>query len=85
MDYLGSLLKVDAAVEEALQSVELAFDRSEGQGDIFRGFPSQRVKLSVGEAKATVLGKLEGFLAKHSKSGDLGLRLDGEQIASQSP
>jgi hypothetical protein len=82
VDYLGSLLKVDAAVEEAIRSVELEFERTHGQGDLFRGFPAQQVKLSMGEAKATVLEKLEQFLAKHSKSGDLGLRLDGEQFAA---
>lgn len=82
VDYLGSLLKVDAAVEEAIKNVELELERSHGQGDLFKGFPAQHVKLSIGEAKATVLDKLEQFLAKHSKSGDLGLRLDGEQLAA---
>ncbi len=82
VDYLGSLLKVDAAVESALQSVDLEFERLQGQGDLFRGFPAQQAKLSLGEAKATILDKLEWFLAKHSTSGDLGLRLDGEQIAA---
>lgn len=82
VDYLGSLLKVDVAVEEAIKNVELEFQRSHGQGDLFRGFPVEQVKLPVGEAKATVLEKLEQFLAKHSKSGDLGLRLDGEQLAA---
>jgi hypothetical protein len=82
VDYLGSLLKVDAAVENALQSVDLEFERLQGQGDLFRGFPAQQVKLSLAEAKATVLDKLEWFLAKHSTSGDLGLRLDGEQLAA---
>ena len=72
VDYLGSLLKVDAAVEDALSTVELEFVRSQGQGDIFRGFPAQQVKLSLGEAKATILDKLELFLSKHSKSGILG-------------
>jgi methylase of polypeptide subunit release factors len=40
------------------------------------------VKLTVGEAKATVLDKLEQFLSRHSASEDLGLRLDGEQLAA---
>jgi hypothetical protein len=82
VDHLGSLLKVDAAVEEALRNVELEFERKHGQGDLFGGFPAQQVKLTVGEAKATVLAKLELFLARHSNSEDLGLRLDGEQLAS---
>ncbi len=82
VDYLGSLLKVDAAVEGAIHSVELEFERSRGQGSLFGGFPAQQMKLPIGEAKATILDKLEEFLAKHSKSEDLGLRLDGEQLAA---
>lgn len=82
VDYLGSLLKVDAALEEALASVEKGFERESGQGNIFTGFPTQPVALSREEAKATVLNKLEQFLAKHSRSEDLGLRLDGEQLAA---
>jgi hypothetical protein len=82
VDYLGSLLKVDSAVDEAIRSVELQFERVHGQGDFFSGFPAQQVKLTVGEAKATVLDRLEQFLAKHSKSEDLGLRLDGEELAA---
>jgi hypothetical protein len=82
VDYLGSLLKVDAAVEEAIKSVELEFERKHGQGDLFGGFPAQQVKLTIGEAKASILDKLEQFLSKHSKSEDLGLRLDGEQLAA---
>lgn len=82
VDHLGSLLKVDAAVEEALRDVELEFERKHGQGDLFDGFPAQQVKLTVAEAKSTVLQTLERFLVRHSRSEDLGLRLDGEQLAS---
>jgi SAM-dependent methyltransferase len=74
VDYLGSLLKVDGAVEDAIKNLELEFERVQGQGDLFGGFPAQQVKLSLGEAKATILDKLERFLARHSKSEDLGLR-----------
>jgi hypothetical protein len=82
VDYLGSLLKVDAAIDEALRSVELEFERTHGQGNLFSGFPAQQVKLTIGEARATVLDRLERFLARHSSSEDLGLRLDGEQLAA---
>lgn len=82
VDYLGSLLKVDAAVDEALRSAELEFEKAHGQGDFFKGFPAQQVKLSIGEARATVLDRLERFLTRHSSSEDLGLRLDGEQLAA---
>ena len=40
------------------------------------------MKLTLDTAKATVLHKLERFLAKHSGADDLGLRLDGEQLAA---
>jgi hypothetical protein len=82
VDYLGSLLKVDAAIENAIKNVELEFERAQGQGNLFGGFPAQQAKLAVGQAKATILDKLEQFLAKHSASEDLGLRLDGEQLAA---
>lgn len=82
VDHLGTLLKVDAAVDEALAATNLEFERSHGQGDLFGGFAQQQVKLTVGQAKATVLDKLEQFLSRHSASEDLGLRLDGEQLAA---
>lgn len=83
VDHLGTLLKVDTAVDEALRSAELEIERGvPGQGDLFKGFAMQQVKLTLGEAKATVLDKLEHFLARHSASEDLGLRLDGEQLAA---
>lgn len=82
VDYLGSLLKVDAAVDDALRNVELEFERTHGQGNLFSGFPAQQVKLSLSEAKATVLDRLDRFLSRHSSSEDLGLRLDGEQLAA---
>jgi hypothetical protein len=82
VDHLGSLLKVDAAVEQAITAVELEFERTQGQGNLWEGFPTRHVKLSPGEAKATILEKIELFLARHSTSEDLGLRLDGEQLAA---
>ena len=83
VDHLGTLLKVDAAVNEALSATKLEFERQgKGQGDFFGGFPQQQVKLTVDAAKATVLDKLEQFLSRHSASEDLGLRLDGEQLAA---
>jgi hypothetical protein len=82
VDYLGSLLKIDVAVEDTIKSVELGFERTHGQGDLFGGFPAKRVKLSRGDAKASVLSRLERFLVAHSSSDDLGLQLDGEQLAT---
>jgi hypothetical protein len=81
VDYLGSLLKVDAAVDEAIESVERERAQRESQGHLLHGFPAQQVSLPLG-ARATMLDKLEQFLAKRSKSEDLGLRLDGEQLTA---
>ena len=71
VDHLGTLLKVDAAVNEALSATKLEIERGlPGQGDLYKGFAMQQVKLSTGEAKATVLDKLEQFLSRHSASED---------------
>ena len=83
-DHLGSLLKIDAAVDEALANCELFLNRSEpARGDP----PSEDRKdgaLSIGieEAKATLLGRLELFLQAHNHGDDLGLKLKGEQLTA---
>ena len=38
--------------------------------------------MTVDAAKAALLGRLEGFLEKHTSGDDLGLRLRGEQLAA---
>ena len=84
-DHLGSLLKVDTAVDEALERHEAMLGRAVAeQGDLFTGFKPQRQRVAIGrdEAKATLLDRLEGFLAKHTGGDDLGLRLRGEQLAA---
>ncbi|MFC1642400.1 hypothetical protein ACFL5O_06900 [Myxococcota bacterium] len=40
------------------------------------------MKASIHASRLTILGQLEQFLARHSASEDLGLRLDGEQLAA---
>ncbi len=83
VDHLGTLLKVDAAVDAAIGEQEKAARSLEaGQGDLFKGFRPQQVKLPIGETRVTVLEKIERFLARHSGLEDLGLRLDGEQLAA---
>ncbi len=83
VDYLGSLLKVDAAVDEAIRAAELDFEKGGSQGDLLSGgFPVRQARLSVGDAKATILDRVEDFLSRHSSSQDLGLRLDGQQLAA---
>ena len=84
-DHLGSLLKVGKAVDEALERHEAALERAvHEQGDLFADFQTEqhRVPIRRDEAKATLLERLEGFLAKHTGGDDLGLRLRGEQLTA---
>ena len=84
VDHLGSLLKVDAAIDEAIREQERAVGRAEAtQGNLLSGrFPAQQAKIDWTVARATVLDRLEVFLAHHAGEEDLGLRLDGEQLAA---
>ncbi len=84
-DHLGSLLKVDTVVDEALERHEVALSRAvDEQGDLFTGFSAEPERVAIGraEARATLLDRLEGFLARHTSGDDLGLRLRGEQLAA---
>lgn len=84
-DHLGSLLKIDTAVDEALEKHETLLGRAIAeQGDLFTGYKPQGERVAIGrdEAKATLLDLLEGFLVKHTGGDDLGLRLRGEQLAA---
>ena len=82
-DHLGSLLKVNRAVEGALAQVEGALGQAPRQGDLFAGFaPAQRTPLERAAAQATLLDRLETFLTRHTQGDDLGLRLRGEQLAA---
>ncbi|MBK1717206.1 BREX-6 system adenine-specific DNA-methyltransferase PglX [Thiocystis violacea] len=83
-DHWGSLLRVDRAVEEALDRHDAALgQRLPAQGDLFAGFePSRRAPMDREEARATLHERLERFLAQHTNGDDLGLRLRGEQLAA---
>ncbi|MGW3614528.1 BREX-6 system adenine-specific DNA-methyltransferase PglX [Micromonospora sp. NPDC005163] len=84
-DHLGSLLKVDAVVDDALSQHEAVLGRVKPeQGDLLIGFTSEPERIAIGrvEAKATLLERIESFLAKHTSGDDLGLRLRGEQLAA---
>ena len=83
-DHLGSLLKVDAAVDDAIARHETALSKAGGpvQASLFGPAPAEkRIAIDAREAKATVLDRIEGFLARHTRGDDLGLRLRGEQLA----
>lgn len=85
-DYLGSLLKIDATVDEAIRKHETGFNRGADpvQGRLFGETPpsQQRLTLDRDSAKANVLERLEAFLAGHTSGDEIGLRLRGEQLAS---
>jgi hypothetical protein len=85
-DHLGSLLKVDHAVEEALDRLEWAQSASvePAQVDLFKPAPAQQRTLLFERAvaKQSLLDRLERFLSRHTSGDDLGLRLRGEQLAA---
>ncbi len=84
-DSLGSLLKVSEAVERALAEHEksVGFARSlPTQGDLFRAAPPRQLELTREEARTGLVDLLEGFVARHTRGDDLGLRLRGEQLAA---
>jgi hypothetical protein len=83
-DHLGSLLKVNRAVEQALAEVEGELGRQPiSQGNLFAGFPAtQRTPMGREQARTTLLDRLEAFLTRHTRGDDLGLRLRGEQLAA---
>ena len=82
-DYLGSLLKVGDALDKAIAKHRQVQAQPE-QGSLLEGFGPAQVKVDfdAGDAKARLLEQLEGFLAAHTGSADLGLRLRGEQLAA---
>ncbi len=80
VDHLGSLLKVDAAIDDALRAHERPSEPP--QGDLFGGMPDPKDAATRRKKRETVLTKLERFLGEHASEEDLGLRLDGEQLAA---
>ncbi len=82
VDHLGSLLKVDRAIDEALRPLGQTPSIEARQGDIFRGMPAAQERLDLTGTRKTVLERIEDFLAQHGAEGDLGLRLDGEELAA---
>lgn len=84
-DHLGSLLKVDRAVDDAIR----AFERGGGavgdkpvQVGLFGGDAHpQQLRMDAATARDSVLESLERFLHRHTSHDELGLRLRGEQLA----
>ena len=83
-DHLGSLLRIDDALDRAIQEMARPFGAAVPvQGDLMEGFPAeqQRLTMSADSAKSVLLARLERFLHAHNHGDDLGLRLKGEQLA----
>ncbi len=88
-DHLGSLLKIDQAVDAAIEQQErriksLRAKAQEVQLDLTGGAPPLQAEMdfTAVEARADLQKLLEQFLARHSNASDLGLRLHGEQLAA---
>ncbi len=86
-DHLGSLLKVDKAVEDAIDAHERASlePPPPAQRSLF-GDPPAPAKAALpfdaAKARRSLPELLEEFLAHDSAGDDLGLRLAGEQLAA---
>jgi hypothetical protein len=80
-DRWGSLLKVDKAVEVALWEYERTLAPAV-QKDLFKATATVQPSFDFERAKASVLEKLEQFLARCTRGDDLGLRLRGEQLTA---
>jgi hypothetical protein len=88
-DHLGSLLKIDQAVDAAIEQQELRLKAlrtkaQQVQADLFGGSPPVQAEMdfSAAEARADLQELLEQFLTRHSSANDLGLRLHGEQLSA---
>ena len=83
-DHLGSLLRIDMAVDEAIAQCEASLTRPDkAQGELFNDdWKNRRMSIDVEEAKSTLLNRLEQFLHAHGYGGDLGLKLRGEQLSA---
>lgn len=79
-DHLGTLLKVEDAVKDVVLQYALHFDRHR-QGDLLDGAAELEHRLGS-DPEAAILARIEDFLSHHTAADDLGLRLDGEQLAA---
>ncbi|RKH44283.1 BREX-6 system adenine-specific DNA-methyltransferase PglX [Corallococcus sicarius] len=83
VDYLGTLLKVGDAVDNALDAYRGKLGKASQQQDMFAGRAEEkRIEVTKEDAKRIVLKRLNTFLAKHSGEEDLGLRLRGQQLTA---
>jgi len=85
-DHLGSLLKIDQAIEAAIDTLESSpqFSPQVTQILLFPDGTQERRSgpIDRGATQAGILSALEAFLSRHTSSEELGLRLAGEQLAA---
>jgi hypothetical protein len=86
-DHLGSLLRIDRTVDEALAQYEkqMLSRFEERQQELFERAkkPTQaQMDFDAIEVRRSLLESLETFLTRHTRADDLGLRLKGEQLAA---
>jgi hypothetical protein len=88
VDHLGSLLRVGEDVRAALQEYEtenFGLSAPKAQQELFAQDKQEkktRIKLSLDEAMNRVMAQLGRFLDAHEADSDLGLRLEGQQLAA---
>jgi hypothetical protein len=87
-DHLGSLLKIDQAVETAIQRQEdkVAWLKQPQQQELLEQagakLDEKTLQFSSTDARTTIQDVLDQFLTRHSSANDLGLRLHGAQLAA---
>ena len=88
-DHLGSLLKIDQALDAAIEQQEQRLKAQRArvqqiQPDFFDGAPpvQEEMEFSATEARADLQELLEQFLTRHNNANDLGLRLNGQQLSA---
>ena len=88
-DHLGSLLKIDQAMDAAIEQQELRIKGLRAkvqhvQLNFSGGSPpaQEEMDFSAAQARADLQQLLETFLLRHSSANDLGLRLHGEQLVA---
>jgi 16S rRNA G966 N2-methylase RsmD len=76
-DHLGTLLRIDEAITDVLKE-----HMGDGQIGLFDGGGSVGLEETSDAMREAILSHIDGFLAKHAASDDLGLRLRGEMLAT---
>jgi len=80
--HLGTLLKVEHAVTDALLQHQVATGGREPTFDALNDGRVPWLAAAGDDAERLIAERLETFLANHTGGPDLGLRLDGEQLAA---